>query len=95
MELKKEIEKSMSLPKRNHLIRRLDKARIWSSELSRIAVECCDVQGRLEAEAYATWLHGSMLLEKESDWTLALAKFTRARSVWSLSTGNSPQGVKA
>ena len=70
MELKKEVEKSMSLPKRNHLIRRLDKAHSWAMELSRVAGAggCCDVQvgvgdgvgfmwaGALVAEAYAAWL---------------------------------------
>ena len=45
MELKKEVEKSLSRPKRNHLVRRLDKARVWAAELARVAASgCCDAQ---------------------------------------------------
>ena len=34
---------------------------------------------QLEAEAYSLWMAGSLLLEKESDWEGALARFLRAR----------------
>lgn len=34
---------------------------------------------QLEAEAYSLWMAGSVLLEKESDWEGALARFLRAR----------------
>jgi formylglycine-generating enzyme required for sulfatase activity len=33
----------------------------------------------LEAEAYAAWLRGSALLEKEADWQAALAALMRAK----------------
>lgn len=33
----------------------------------------------LEAEAYASWLRGSALLEKEVDWQAALAALLRAK----------------
>lgn len=36
---------------------------------------------QLEAEAYSLWMAGSVLLEKESDWEGALARFLRARCV--------------
>lgn len=34
---------------------------------------------QLEAEAYSLWMAGSLLLEKESDWEGALARFLKAR----------------
>lgn len=34
---------------------------------------------QLEAEAYSLWMAGSVLLEKESDWEGALARFLRAQ----------------
>ena len=34
---------------------------------------------QLEAEAYGLWMAGSVLLEKESDWEGALARFLKAR----------------
>ncbi len=33
----------------------------------------------LEAEAYASWLRGSALLEKEEDWQAALTALLRAK----------------
>lgn len=35
----------------------------------------------LEAEGYSAFVTGNMLLEKESDWPTALAKFSRAKCV--------------
>ncbi len=64
MQLKKEVEQSMSLRKRSHLVRRMDKARAWAEELAKLSAECCDARGQLECQAYAAWLHGCMLLEK-------------------------------
>lgn len=34
---------------------------------------------QLEADAYSLWMAGSLLLEKETDWEGALARFMRAR----------------
>ena len=34
---------------------------------------------QLEAEAYSSWIAGSVLLERETDWEGALARFVRAR----------------
>lgn len=41
--------------------------------------EVSDTRSALEAEAYASWMGGNLLLEKESDWPKALALFTRAK----------------
>ncbi|KXZ48170.1 hypothetical protein GPECTOR_30g266 [Gonium pectorale] len=89
MELKKEAELKAGGPsggadprKRHHAIGRLGKAVYWAGELCRCAAARADARGHLEAEAHAAWLAGSFLLEKESDWGLALAKFTRAKKLW-------------
>lgn len=65
--------------KRQHLIRRLAKAALHAGELVALAAARCDARTQLEAEAYALWLAGSLLLEKESDWEGAAARFLKAR----------------
>ena len=67
----------------------LAQAVLWAGELSRFAAERCDARGALEAEAYACWMAGNLQLEKEADWELGLAKFTRAK--WGL--GLNPRGL--
>jgi hypothetical protein len=42
---------------------------------------------QLEAEAYSLWMAGSVLLEKESDWEGALARFLRARRACAMDGG--------
>lgn len=79
MHLKKENEKELSLPRRRHLIRRLRKAQAWAQQLLELCRESCDARSQLEADAYAAWLGGSLLLEQEKDWETALAKFKRAK----------------
>ncbi|PNW81938.1 hypothetical protein CHLRE_06g267100v5 [Chlamydomonas reinhardtii] len=87
MELKKEAEVRGSAGaadprKRQHLIRRLSKAVLWATELARFAAERADTRGALEAEAYCSWMAGQLMLERESDWEAALAKFSRAKKLW-------------
>ncbi|GFR43258.1 hypothetical protein Agub_g4319, partial [Astrephomene gubernaculifera] len=87
MELKREAEARgeagrVDPRKRHHLIGRLAKAVQWSSELVRLAAARSDTRGSLEAEAYCAWLGGCLLLERESDWEVALAKFSRAKKLW-------------
>lgn len=79
LELKKENEKELKLRRRAHLVRRLRKAQLWAAELLRVATECCDARTILEADAYEALLGGMCQLEREKDWQLALAKFTRAK----------------
>ncbi len=60
---------------------------MWANELARFAAVRSDTRGALEAEAYAAWMGANLLLEKESDWEVALAKFTRAKWVWAECVG--------
>lgn len=79
MELKNQIEQNLEPRKRQHLIRRLSKAAAHAADLLRLAGERCDARTSLEADAYASWMGGNVLLEKESDWEGALARFLRAK----------------
>jgi signal recognition particle subunit SRP68 len=79
MELKKENEQQVDLARRRHAIKRLRKAAIWAAELAAFATDVCDTRSALETEAYSSWLHGAVLLEKETDWEGALTKFGRAK----------------
>ena len=54
-------------------------AQVHAAELLRLANERCDARTCLEADAYASWMGGNVLLEKESDWEGALGRFLRAR----------------
>ena len=79
MELKNQLEQKPEPRKRQHLIRRLAKAAAHAQDLLRLAGERCDARSSLEADAYAALMGGNVLLERESDWEGALARFLRAR----------------
>ena len=51
------------------------------TQAARLAAERCDVRSALEVEAYAAWMAGTALLEREGAWQAALAKFVRAKWV--------------
>lgn len=59
--------------------RRLAKAVWWSNELARLAAARCDTRTALEAEAYASLMAGHLGLEREADWKMTLARYTRAK----------------
>ncbi|KAI7837680.1 hypothetical protein COHA_008473 [Chlorella ohadii] len=82
MDLKGQLEQQMEAQKRQHLIRRLAKAVRHAAELVQLTAARCDARTQLEAEAYSLWMAGSLLLEKESDWEGALARFLRARKLF-------------
>ncbi|KAL6755220.1 subunit of the signal recognition particle [Haematococcus lacustris] len=83
MELKKQVEVEMHARKRRHLVSRLSKAAAWAKDAARLVAAVGDPRSTAEAEAYASWLLGSLLLEKETDWQRALAQLTRARRLFS------------
>lgn len=82
MELKKATEERMDLRKRHHLVRRLAKAAKWAGQLAALAAARADTRSGLEAEAYASWMRANVLLEKESDWDEAAARFGRAKKLF-------------
>ena len=79
MELKNQLEQKPEPRKRQHLIPRLAKAASHAQDLLRLAGDRCDARSSLEADAYAALMGGNVLLERESDWEGALARFLRAR----------------
>eukprot|EP00744_Colponema_vietnamica_P005321 GILI01007802.1.p1 GENE.GILI01007802.1~~GILI01007802.1.p1 ORF type:complete len:613 (+),score=188.26 GILI01007802.1:74-1840(+) len=65
-----------------HIIRRLKKASSWASLLESLCAERADAHTSLEAQAYAAWLAGNYLLERE-EWQPSLSKFVLARTIYS------------
>ena len=60
-------------------MRRLAKAVRHADVLASLAGTRADTRTALEAEAYAALMAGTWLMEKETDWGLALKKLTRAQ----------------
>ncbi|GBG29906.1 Signal recognition particle subunit SRP68 [Hondaea fermentalgiana] len=82
MQLKDENQRDGEEPrKRLHLVRRLAKATRWSAKLRELCHEVADDRTTLEAEAYAAWMQGNLLLEKEW-WKDAYLEFEKARNVY-------------
>ncbi|KAI3436731.1 hypothetical protein D9Q98_006146 [Chlorella vulgaris] len=82
MDLKSQLEQKVVTQKRQHLIRRLSKAATHAAELVALTSQRCDTRTQVEAEAYSLWMAGSVLLEKESDWEGALARFLKSRRLF-------------
>nr|XP_024397376.1 signal recognition particle subunit SRP68-like isoform X2 [Physcomitrium patens] len=68
--------------KRIHLIRRLAKAARWGELFSQLCTSKADSRTALEAAAYAAYMKGNLLLEREDDWDVALKNFKNARAVY-------------
>ncbi|BDA49634.1 Signal recognition particle subunit SRP68 [Coccomyxa sp. Obi] len=81
MEMRAQLEKEPLSYKRQHMIRRLAKAAQLAGQLSDLASKRCDDGTALETEAYALYMAGNLLFEKQQ-WEAALAKLARAKSVY-------------
>ncbi|CAI5989823.1 unnamed protein product [Closterium sp. NIES-64] len=68
--------------KRAHLLRRLARAARWADGFSHLCAARADSKTALEAEAYASYMWGTVLMERETDFDAALQKFSRARTVY-------------
>lgn len=78
MEMRAQLEKEPVSYKRQHMIRRLAKAAQLAGQLSDLASKRCDDGTALETEAYALYMAGNLLFEKQQ-WDAALAKLARAK----------------
>lgn len=67
--------------KRVHLLKRLNKAATWAALLEQLCAARADTRTQLQAEAYASWLAGSVLFERNLH-DKALAKFLHAKQVY-------------
>jgi signal recognition particle subunit SRP68 len=67
---------------RNHFMRRLAKAAKWAAQLETLCAATGDERTALEASAYASWMGGNVLLEKE-EWASALERLATAHRICS------------
>ncbi|GAQ90361.1 signal recognition particle subunit SRP68 [Klebsormidium nitens] len=67
---------------RFHLLKRLQKAAKLADKFAALCAQRADDQTSLEAEAYAAYMWGSLLLERESDWQEALKRFSKAKTIY-------------
>ena len=74
-------------------VRRLAKASRHSDALAVLASARADTRTALESEAYASIMAGTWLMEKESDWSAALKKLTRAQYAYDHSMPCCPGSV--
>ena len=80
MQLKQEA--NTEARKRFHLLRRLRRAVVHSSNLLRLCEKCekCDTRTKLEAQAYAAWMLGNVQFEQQQ-WKEAFENFGNAQYV--------------
>lgn len=80
MQLKQEAESDLESRQKHHLQRKLQKAQRYAQELLELCEACprCDPRTRLEAEAYAKWMHGNLYFECQ-DWKDAFDCFGSAQ----------------
>ncbi|KAI3954268.1 hypothetical protein MKW98_018092 [Papaver atlanticum] len=67
---------------RIYLIGRLRKAVKWASLFAQLCAVKGDSRTSLEAEAYASFMKGTLLFELEQNWETALMSFKSARAVY-------------
>ncbi|KAI3908108.1 hypothetical protein MKW92_007292 [Papaver armeniacum] len=67
---------------RIYLIGRLRKAVKWASLFAQLCAVKGDSRTSLEAEAYASFVKGTLLFELEQNWETALMSFKNARAVY-------------
>ncbi|XP_050121221.1 uncharacterized protein LOC126598887 isoform X1 [Malus sylvestris] len=67
---------------RIYLIGRLRKAVKWATLFAQLCAVKGDSRTSLEAEAYASFMKGSLLFEQDQNWDTALMNFKSARAVY-------------
>jgi signal recognition particle subunit SRP68 len=79
---KRQLPDGPNARQRIYLIGRLRKAAKWAG----LFAELCAIKGdtitSLEAEAYASYMKGSLLFEQDKNWDIALKSFKSARAVY-------------
>ncbi|XP_010908216.1 uncharacterized protein [Elaeis guineensis] len=65
-----------------HLLGRLRKAVKWAILFSQLCAVKGDSRTSLEAEAYASYMKGTLLFEQDKNWETALMNFKNARAVY-------------
>ncbi|KAL1203836.1 hypothetical protein V5N11_011686 [Cardamine amara subsp. amara] len=79
---KRQLPDGPNARQRIYLIGRLRKAVKWASLFSSLCSIKTDSRTSLEAEAYASYMKGTLLFEQDQNWETGLACFKNARSVY-------------
>lgn len=79
---KKQVPDGPNSRQRLYLIGRLKKAVKWADNFAHLCMAKGDSRTSLEAMAYASFMRGSFLLEREKSWEAALTNFKNARAVY-------------
>ncbi|WVZ21845.1 hypothetical protein V8G54_000389 [Vigna mungo] len=83
---KRQLPNGPNASQRIYLIGRLRKAVKWATLFSQLCAVKADSRTSLEAEAYESYMKGSLLFEQDQNWDVALKNFKSARYVDSAST---------
>uniref|UniRef100_A0A7N0RH32 Signal recognition particle subunit SRP68 n=1 Tax=Kalanchoe fedtschenkoi TaxID=63787 RepID=A0A7N0RH32_KALFE len=79
---KRQLPDEPSARQRIYLIGRLRKAVKWATLFSQLCSIKGDSRTSLEAEAYSSYMKGSLLFEQDKNWDTALVNFKSARAVY-------------
>ena len=62
-------------------VSRLSRAARWAGQLQALCQQKCDAQTALETTAYADWMEGLLLMEREH-WSEAISKFSSSKLIY-------------
>ncbi|KAK7369600.1 hypothetical protein VNO80_11642 [Phaseolus coccineus] len=79
---KRQLPNGPNASQRIYLIGRLRKAVKWATLFSQLCAVKADSRTSLEAEAYESYMKGSLLFEQDQNWDVALKNFKSARAVY-------------
>ncbi|KAK6927840.1 Signal recognition particle subunit SRP68 [Dillenia turbinata] len=79
---KRQLPDGPNARQRIYLIGRLRKAVKWATLFSQLCASKGDSRTSLEAEAYASYMKGTLLFEQDKNWEAALMNFKSARAVY-------------
>lgn len=79
---KRQLPDGPNARQRIYLLGRLRKAVKWATLFSQLCAVKGDSRTSLEAEAYASYMKGTLLFEQEQNWEIALTNFKNARAVY-------------
>ncbi|XP_019464217.1 PREDICTED: signal recognition particle subunit SRP68 [Lupinus angustifolius] len=79
---KRQLPNGPNASQRIYLIGRLRKAVKWATLFSQLCALKADSRTSLEAEAYESYMKGSLLFEQDQNWDVALMHFKSARAVY-------------
>lgn len=79
---KRQLPDGPNARQRSYLIGRLRKAVKWATLFAELCSMKGDSRTSLEAEAYASYMKGTLLFEQDQNWDIALKSFKNARAVY-------------